>query len=358
MDSYDINEAIFLFQASDTARGVNGRFDELPGGPAAVLSKLWELWGQQEIGGCTTTGVPVPKGPRSVHGVPRLPPAAPPPVSSYNPDGTRRMVPLGSYQKGRAGYDLCVTNEQILMLPEKDRIPAISLHLVHEAVHALLDATSDGASLEEEVAARRLEIEYHDELSTGKGVFNCFAVTPAAQDDFTKIVETPLRSVKTQSKWLAKDQLADYLLGFDFYREYINDPEWIVKNIRTIWGGINNRWATTKGLSIRALISDDRAQADIGSGKGVSEDRQALMLEIMESIKQKAHWDEMMRYAGQDRSAVSASAYSLQSALVSVNSVFTQRIRKLEATWGTNLTKEPQGPPGDFPMPDPRVRMA
>jgi hypothetical protein len=347
MESYDINEAIFLFQASDTAHGVNGRFDELPGGPPAVLSKLWNLYGQNKIGGCTEEGASVPGGPLSVHGVP---------LGSYH-KGRLGKGRLGSYSEGRAGIKICVTNEQILMLPEKDRIPAISLTLVHEAVHALLNAKSGGARLESEVAARRLEIEYHDELSTSKGVFNCFAVTPAAQDDYTK-VETPLRSVKTQSKWLAKDQLADYVLGFDSYREYINDPEWIVKNIRTIWGGINNRWATTKGLSIRALISDDRAQADIGSEKGVSADRQALILEIMESIKQKAHWDEMMRSAGQDRSAVSAPAYSLQSALVSVNPVFTQRIRKLEATWGTNLTKEPQGPPGDFPMPDPRVRMA
>jgi hypothetical protein len=126
VDRSDISDAIQLFEYSQTVRA-GGRASD-------VVRSLWNLYKRNEIG------------------------------FRIQPDKSW----VGSHS-ARADYDIQANPIYFDGLPAKERLGALSLLLVHEAVHEVLVMWDK--RLESEIAARMLEIHYYRELS-GPGVFN------------------------------------------------------------------------------------------------------------------------------------------------------------------------------------------
>ena len=285
MDKSDISDAILLFQSSQTARHAAG------GRAASVIRHLWELFKRKEIGFFDL-------GKAEHH---------------------------GDFLAGRAGFDLQVNPHYIDQLPAKERLGSLSLLLVHEGVHAAVNFSD----LYSEMAARILSIHYYRELA-GPGVFNEAddPPQPGKQWGIIRIIPSNFPGLQAQSDALKRDQLLDYILSIKTDKgetyttpQYI-DAQWIIDKLQ-FWGGLKNRWATTKGLYIRLLAKplDPRYAGSI--------------VDIMQSVERQQDWTEMMKEAG--------PLHTIQLALddISANPRFSARIAHLERKWGVRLTEEP-----------------
>jgi hypothetical protein len=288
MAEVSIAEAITLFDRSQTARGAMGAVAKWP---LRVVERLRFLYDIEEIGLDTPTAK------------------------------TEGGPPIGGWREGRQGYDLRVDPSYLKGLPEKERLPALSLILVHEGVHA----TIHFGRLYVELMARKLPIYYYRELS-GPGVLNALTGKRVWLGKSTNFDE-----YRDQSRYLDKDQLVDYVLSADTYYtgpSYL-DPQWIMDNHRN-WGGLKNRWAATKRLYVQLLLPAAH-----------SSHFAALVLDILESIETKEEWDAMIgaiKKAGRDG--------SLRSLQVSFDALVgdrdrAARISHLERRWGTRLTEWP-----------------
>lgn len=273
MADISIRQAIMLFQYSFTGQGANGSFGTLP---RRVTDKLWQLYAHHEIG----------------------------------LGRTERRTTRASWEEGRPGFDLLVSQSFIDRLPEDQRLGVVSLELVHEAVHSIIHRNY----ILEEMEARTLQVFYYREM-TGLGVSN------EETDRFVHLPVNAVPSLQRQSDYIRRDQLVDWVLGKS--TEYVESltAAWVVNHVNQ-WGGIANRWATSKGHFIRVLTATyNSAYTD-------------LILRIMESVRpgDRDHWDEMMEHAGPRRRLQSAIEPSRQ---------FTARIAALERRWGVHLIEEP-----------------
>jgi len=278
MDRSDIRDAIQLFQYSRTAAG---------GGRAAdVVRTLWRLEAANEIG--------------------------------FADRGAARHH--GGWKEGREGPDLQLGINYIKSIPAAERLGALSLLLVHEGTHAAVDFTR----LLDEMAARVLAIHYYRELA-GPGVFNEANDPPRPGKPFgiVRIAAGRFESFRKQSDALRREQLVDYILSIKTYRKssYV-DAQWVVDHI-SLWGGLVNRLPATKGTYVRALAqSADRYHV-------------VRILDILESINNRADWDAMM--------AAEKRLPRLQLALddLTTDRRLSDRIAALQRRWGVTLIEMP-----------------
>jgi hypothetical protein len=303
VDQSDISDAIQLFQYSQTAR-TSGR-------AADVVRSLWSLYKRNEIG-----------------------------------FRVLEKETRGSYQAGDPDYDLQVNRQYIDGLPAKERLAALSLEVVHEAVHDLHQMwtsapnNEDNRYLLDEMAARKLQVSYYLELS-GPGVFNEANDPPRPGKQWGIIRVTPDRfpAFKKQSDFIRKDQLVDYVLSI---RTYTTDdyiwPKWIIDNLE-LWGGLKNRWPKTKGLYISVLAGIPHPYYS------------EAILKIMESVDQQKDWTEMLDKAtdktldknGNPNRPRAVTLRTIQMALHVRGDRFPARIANLERRWRVHLTEQPPG---------------
>jgi hypothetical protein len=284
----NIAEAIQLFQYSNTARGQGGAVGDWP---KKVLQNLWQLYRANEIGFTQQ----------------------------------RKKTTWGSWLQDDPGYDLQINPDRINGLPENQRLGAVSLELVHEGAHAATQFSKPSQLLYDELAARKLQIYYFRELS-GPGVFN-EASDPPAPGRRTEIVRLPtcgaFERFRRQSDELKKDHLIDHLLGNDSYNnaDYMS-ADWVLSNLNN-WGGVHNRWPSTKGVYIRWLA----AKRDPYYGPAI--------VEIMESVSRRKDWDDMMDTAG--------SLQTIQLALeeIAYNRRYAAQVTALQRRWRIILNDEP-----------------
>jgi len=304
VDQSDISDAIQLFENSKTARA-GGRASD-------VVRGLWNLYNRNEIGFRVQ----------------------------------RQKQTRGSYLAGRPGYDLQVSPQYIDGLPAKERLGALSLEVVHEAVHDLNEMwtsapnNEDNRYLLDEMAARKLQVSYYREL-TGPGVFNEANDPPRPGKQWGIIRVTPDRfpAFKEQSDFIRKDQLVDYVLSIQTYTADVYIwPKWIIDNLE-LWGGLKNRWPKTKGLYISVL-----------AGRPDPYYSEAI-LKIMESVDQQKDWTEMLDKAtdktldktGNPNSPRAVTLRTIQIALDALGDRSSARIANLERRWRVRLTEQPPG---------------
>ncbi len=279
MSTVDFTEAIMLYQYSNTSK--LGR-----SGPQ-IIATLWDLLKKNEIG--------------------------------YRKP--RRSTVNGSFLAGRAAADLQVNPSYIDGLPDGQRLAAVSLLMVHEGVHASLGIHDD---IMDELQARKQSILYYREL-LGPGVFNEFndAPTPGRKSSggIVKLPSGSFETLKKQNEYLNREQLVDFLFGIKSYRNKFLKPKWIVDHLG-LWGGINNRRASTKGRYIKRLAATYESYFA------------AAVVDIMMSVNNRADWDRMMAKAG--------SLSTIQLALESLtgNRQRVQQILDLQRKWGVALTEQ------------------
>src|SRR5262249_40143200 len=146
----------------------------------------------------------------------------------------------GGYRANVRGFDLRISPDYVQRLPEQERLPFVSLVLVHEGVHATGILAKQW--LYDEMMGEKLAILYFRELA-GPGVVNVLT------GKRVWIGNSPNFDLyRTASDFLDKDQLVDYVLyhGGGLYSgpAYVTE-DWIVDNLDN-WGGLKNRWPPTK----------------------------------------------------------------------------------------------------------------
>jgi hypothetical protein len=124
-------------------------------------------------------------------------------------------------------------------------VPATSIILAHEGLHRVIN----DHSLDEEILSREVQDDYYQELTIG---------VVCGKLGTVRIVNIPKEFADLRS-WRAKDQLIDYVLSMNIYLQKLTSG-WVRQNI-TKFGGLRNRWATTRGNYIRLLAArpDDGA---------------------------------------------------------------------------------------------------
>jgi hypothetical protein len=287
MADVSLSEAISLFDNSDTARGAKGSVGKWP---LVIVEKLRYLHAVDEVG-------------------------------FVLPDKKKRATQKGSYLENRSGADLRINPDYLKRLPEKHRLAALSLVLVHEGTHAIFD-WSDGRRLFEELMARKVPIYYYREL-LGPGVVNILTgkrVWLGSSDAMPHLEE--------QSRLLEREQLVDYTLDIGSYQKdsYL-DEKWIKDNLG-LWGGLGNRWASTRRLYVTKLlpVASDPYYA-------------VAILEILESIQTNEEWKGMIEAI--KKKSRDGSLRTLQIGFEGLlgSKAHTGRIASLQRKWGTQLTE-------------------
>lgn len=287
MTDNDIREAILLFEYSATARGGRG-----PVGmwPAKVVARLWRLYKTREVGFVVL----------------------------------KKKTQRGGWEEGRDGFDLQINPSYVNRLPKRNRLAAVSLTLVHEAVHAEFPH-GDEQGLYSELAARKLAIRYYRELS-GPGVINEEADFPGSKSPNDRRVYLPpgtFLEYRKMSDALTKEQLVDYVLRIDTYRGegYDFNAQWVKANIRN-WGGLRNRWPETRRHFVSAILR----HRDVYY---IPE-----LLEILESIDSATEWTTLL---------TPTRLRIIQTYLDGAvgDSRLSPRIVALERKWKVSLTEQP-----------------
>jgi hypothetical protein len=221
----------------------------------------------------------------------------------------------GEWGEYRKGFDLRLNPAYFKKLPERDRLPALSLILVHEGVHAAVDFEK----LYDELAARKLPIYYYRELS-GPGVVN-----ELTGERILLHKAGSLREFERQSEALDKDQVLDFVLSTPGYanRKYL-DENWVVANLDN-WGGVRNRWPGTRKIYVTMLapVAFDPHYAQ-------------PLLTILEAVGTKPEWDAAI---GEIKKR--DLLWALQSGFgkLSADPKLRDRVAALERKWGTVLKK-------------------
>jgi hypothetical protein len=229
MPDPDIEEALIAFEASRTAVTPKGKL---------VMAKLREYQGRGDIGFSPLT--PTRYGESFQH--------------SFG-----KNVFVNDAYRGDVG--------------------ATSLVLAHEGIHRI----SNTGSFDEEVSCFEFQIDYYNELLIGVSYTSPSTITKAVALTGPSTLGAPSETDKAR-QWRSNNQLVDFVLAKPAYIDKIG-PSWVKANLG-LWGGIRNRWATSKGVFVRALATN----TDMGNGM--------LILDVLDSISQQSEWNEMQRVAG------------------------------------------------------------
>jgi hypothetical protein len=170
---------------------------------------------------------------------------------------------------GRAGRpDITISSDHNL------DIIVTALTMVHEVHHHLVDALY----VIEEYRSRELEILFYRELLTGITMGGERYQAVAGTDPTT---ETGLR-------WYERDQLVDYLISLYPGEDFLS-AQWVRDNYNTSWGGLRNRWQSSKARFLRTLCLENDPSRDI-----------VTVLNILESIADDTTYQNIVRMVGSD----------------------------------------------------------
>jgi hypothetical protein len=291
MADVSIIEAIALFDHSETARGVRrpaGRW------PLRVVDRLRDL--------------------HTIDAVLFTPPVTRP----------KTGIVKGEWDpESKEGPVVRLNPAYFKDVPEKERLPAVSLVLVHEGLHAVWTGRD---SLYDEMAARKLSVRYFRELS-GPGVMNVLTdrrVRVGGSKFFDEY--------RQMGQDLDRDQLVDFVLNIGVYTDdrYL-DRDWVVNNLDN-WGGVRNRRQQTKQLYVTKLLTaaDNPHYA-------------ARVLAVLESIETNSDWLRMLLHI----ETVSGDGTLRKLRLAFRNLLRDRghavRIDQLERRWKAVLTDRPGG---------------
>src|SRR5262249_54309106 len=143
--------------------------------------------------------------------------------------------------------------------------------LCHEAAHLVLREEYP----QEETMCRTLDIQYFEDLTTGKpysikSAVSNEVITPRLMRGSAE-VERLVGMLLEQQKWYSRGQLIDFVLKDPTYRAGLS-AEWVRRSI-SWWGGITNRLLPTRGFYLHVLVSRGSGAAD------------EVVLRILESIE-------------------------------------------------------------------------
>jgi hypothetical protein len=291
----DFAEAITLFQYSSTAlRTRHSR---------GIVRALRQLFASDEIGSYRNSDDDDPR-------------------TEEHDDPPR----YGRYWRRRDYDDLQVNLSTYRRVPEGDRLPYLSLILVHEGSHAA--DTLHG--LDSEYLARETSVAYYRELST-VGVFNEYADGPTPIEGRRRgIIQITARGYferyRKMDEAMAENQLIDYILqASESYREEATF-DWIEENIDE-WGGLDNRTPFSLGVYLR----------NIAEASGNNRRRAELILDIMGVIDQVTDWTEMLDTAD------NLDEIRDTLGLVARHPGLRARIQHLQHRWRTQLLPPENG---------------
>ena len=223
----------------------------------------------------------------------------------------------GQWTPNRSGCDVQVNQRY------RDSLVAVALVVVHEACHVAQQ--NDGlVYLEDELRCRQLELTFYRELRGG------LTFCPPGENVPENVTVDDYFDLKEEDNWDRAGQLVDFTLSISDERnehEYARGltAEWIRRN-QAAWGGLSNRWATTKGIYVKVLAADRLRNNG------------ALIIEIMRTIQQATHWSEMMRHISKELRQVQQVVGSSLSPLAGGNVIRQQQVRALEQRWRVKLT--------------------
>jgi hypothetical protein len=256
-----IYDAINVFKYSRTGQGT-----AVIGGDAAyqeryrrlardVVAKLWHLWSADEIA--------------FAHLGPGL---------------------VGDSQADRRGADIRVSDQlepsantaTYTSAAQQGKLAACSCNLAHEATHLVRRIASYP---EEEVLCRTIQLFYFRELQQGCSYQSRVAHTRCVAKF---LPTTPFHhAYRSRMNRLASHDLIDSVFNIDEYRrdlETAQTADFIARSL-TWWGGLGNRWPSTKGYYLKSLAS----QTD--------HDYASEILRVLESIT-AAQWPAARSCAG------------------------------------------------------------
>jgi hypothetical protein len=256
-----IYDAINVFKYSRTGQGtasIGGdatyrqRYRQLA---QDVVTKLWELYSADEIAFA-------PLGPNLI----------------------------GDSLPGRPGADIRVNNQlepsanaaTYATAAEQGKLAACSGNIVHEATHIVRPIASYPES---EVLCRTIQLFYIQELKLGCSYQSCITHTRCT----AKLL--PLTPWYQSYQWrlnrLASSDLIDSIFDIPEYRRDLETAATadFVARSQTWWGGLDNRWPSTKGLFLKSLASQ------------TAQDYSETILKVLESIT-AAQWSAVKSMAG------------------------------------------------------------
>jgi hypothetical protein len=295
-----IYDAINIFKYSPTAQGARD-----PGGSAeyrarylrlaqSAISRLWQLWNANEIGFHDLRSddglLYGDSAEREGHDI-RL---------------NRRLAPSAS--TNTYGTEL-----------NQAKLAASSLILVHEAVHMVHDRNL----VEEETMCRTLQLVYFQDLLQGRNYTSAVTnqnhvarLTPASGD-----LSWLISSHQKLMDWWHRGQLLDHFLGrMRSYRRGVTAD--FVRRSIDWWGGLRNRWLTTRGLYLRALALEPADDAE-------------LILRILETFRNSADWQTARRMVGTEN--MDALCQALAGVPWLRHDNFIPRVEAVQRTIGENF---------------------
>jgi hypothetical protein len=228
-------------------------------------------------------------------------------LRSYGKDDEIAFDPLGPKQYGESVAHRMGPNVRVNSVYKGDA-GSTSLVLAHEGVHRVLNTHS----IEEEIVCFDFQCTYFRELVPGVSYFSPTKGMRTTAQTSAAIPGAPSETANA-CKWQTNNQLVDYVIAIPVYQDRV-DVRWVKSNLPK-WGGLANRWATSRGLFVRALA----AHANPANG--------TLILDILESISQQQHWNELLRVAG-DFNQVRKTLHTVRDAPVAGH-----RMKALAAKW-------------------------
>lgn len=243
-----IYDAINVFKYSKTGKGAAS----ISGHPSyvnrykilatKVLNRLWNLRKKNEIG---------------FHNF---------------PTGPNGGITWGDALADRRGHDIRINTSAKNMAG----LPVASSIMVHEAAHIEYGRPR----VEEEIVCRIMEALFYKDLLQG--------ITIRSKQTGSNITvkmpaNSPLGQLKNNYEHFVNKTMVDHVVSMKTYRKYLA-AQWVETSIGW-WGGLPKRWPETKGHYVYAL-----SLAGFSANTG-------LILDILESIKQKSHWEKMAKAA-------------------------------------------------------------
>ncbi|MDX1389530.1 MAG: hypothetical protein R3344_10100 [Acidobacteriota bacterium] len=196
---------------------------------------------------------------------------------------------FGQHKEGRWGTDIRISDRYrpdvgaaYTNAVNQAKVAATSLILSHESIHR----AHDRPYVEEEVACRTVQNLYYHDLVQGIRYTSRVSGTPcvAKLESNSPALEGLLWTYDIRIRKHGWRQTVDLVVNNPTYGQHL-DVDFVTRSANW-WGGLENRWPTTRGHYLRVL-----AGAGLGPHRG-------LMLRIFESFSGAAEWRRASTTAG------------------------------------------------------------